>query len=96
MAIPKQPAFEEAEYERRLERVQRAMAERRLDALLLFSPHNVFYLSGMDTENLVDHQCLVVPAAGEPALVISEFEKARYENSCWLQQLKTYTFEDPH
>ena len=96
MAIPKQPAFEQAEYERRLEQVQRAMAQRRLDAMVLFSPHNIFYLSGMDSENLVDYQCLVVPAAGEPTLVIFGFEKARYENSCWLRQVETYTsFEDP-
>ena len=96
MAIPKQPAFEEAEYERRLEQVQRAMAQRRLDAMVLFSPHNIFYLSGMDSENLFDYQCLVVPAAGEPTLVIFDFERARCENSCPLRQVETYTsFEDP-
>lgn len=96
MAIPKQPAFEEAEYARRLEQVQRVMARRRLDVLLLFSPHNIFYLSGMDSENLFDYQCLVVPATDEPTLVIFDFENARFENSCWLQRVETYTsFEDP-
>jgi Xaa-Pro dipeptidase len=96
MAIPRQPAFEPREYQRRLENVQRTMARRRLDVLLLFGPHNICYLSGMDSENLFDFQCLIVPASGEPTMVIFEFEMGRYENSCSVTQVKTYdAFEDP-
>src|SRR5437588_608829 len=54
MTIPHEPAFEAAEYGARLAAVRRGMAERELDALLVFGPHNVFYLSGMDSENLFD------------------------------------------
>ena len=96
MPIPREPAFEVAEYRRRLERVHRSMASRSLDALVLFSPHNVFYLSGMDTENLSDYQCLLVPAGGDPILVTSHFEEARAANSCWHRGQVFYgPYEDP-
>ena len=96
MSIPKEPAFDEAEYRCRLQRVQTSMAEKGLDALLLFSPHNVFYLSGMDSENLFDYQCLLVLPDSDPVLIISHFEKACSENSCWLESVRVYgPFEDP-
>ncbi len=96
MSIPREPAFDDTEYRRRLERVQTSMADRGLDAVLLFSPHNVFYLSGMDSENLFDYQCLLVPRDRDPVLIISHFEKACSENSCWLEVVRVYgPFEDP-
>ena len=96
MSIPREPAFEVAEYRRRLQQVQTAMTEKEWDLLLLFSPHNVFYLSGMDSENLFDYQCLLVPQDRDPVLIISHFEEARSENSCWLDTVRVYgPFEDP-
>src|SRR6266540_208116 len=96
MTIPKELAFEEAKYEARLERVQRAMRAAGFDALLLFGPHNIYYLSGMDSENLFDFQSLVVPVNGEPIFVVLDFELARYENSCWVRKTKVYgAFDDP-
>jgi Xaa-Pro dipeptidase len=95
MSIPRHLVFEEAEYEQRLERVQRTMVKHGMNTMLLFSPHNIFYLSGMDSENLFDYQCLLVPAHGEPVLVILDFELARFENSAWVRQVETYSaFED--
>ena len=79
-----------------LARVHESMDSRSLDALVLFSPHNVFYLSGMDTENLSDYQCLLVPAGDDPILVTSHFEEARAANSCWHRGQVFYgPFEDP-
>jgi Xaa-Pro dipeptidase len=96
MPIPHEPAFERSEYDARLAMVRRGMAERSLDGLLLFSPHNVFYLSGMDSENLFDFQCLIVPADGEPVLVILDFEEARAANSVGAGRSVSYhAFDDP-
>lgn len=96
MAIPKQLAFETEEYERRLDAVQHEMDSRGVRLLLLFSPHSIYYLSGMDSENLFDFQCLLVPQSGEPALVLYDFELARYENSAWVKDVRTYgSFDDP-
>ena len=96
MAIPHEPAFDATEYAARLRTVRGGMAERDIDGLLLFSPHNVFYLSGMDSENLFDFQCLIVPAEGEPVLVILDFEEARAANSVGAGRTVSYhAFDDP-
>jgi Xaa-Pro dipeptidase len=96
MPIVRQPAFAPEEYRRRLERVRAVMAKRSLDGLVLVGPHNVNYLSGMDSENLFDFQALIVPLAGEPDLVIFDFELGRAEASSWLGRPSVYTsFEDP-
>ena len=96
MPIPHEPAFQPAEFAARLATVRRGMAERDLDGLMLFSPHNIFYLSGMDSENLFDFQCLIVPAAGEPVLVILDFEEARAANSVGAGRTVSYhAFDDP-
>lgn len=98
MAIPHEPAFDAAEYAQRLATVRRGMAERGLDGLLVFAPHNVFYLCGMDSENLFDFQCLIVPAdaATEPVLVILDFEEARAANSVGAGRTVSYrAFDDP-
>lgn len=96
MTIPHNPPFSVDEYENRLARTQQALSDRGLDGILVFSPHNVLYLTGFDTENLFDYQCLVVPADGEPALVIFDFELGRWEASAWLRRVRAYTsFEDP-
>lgn len=96
MAIPHEPAFPRAEFERRVAATQRSLADRGLDALLLFGPHNVFYLSGMDSENLFDFQCLIVGRDGEPVLVILDFEEARAANTVAFGQPVSYhAFDDP-
>ena len=96
MAILRQPAFARAEYERRLDRVRIEMTRRNLDALILVGPHNINYLSGMDTENLFDFQSLIIPLSGDPKLVILDFELGRAEASTWLDAPVAYSsFEDP-
>lgn len=96
MAIPHEPAFPQAEFERRVAAAQRSLADRGLDALLLFGPHNVFYLSGIDSENLFDFQCLIVGREGTPTLVILDFEEARAANSVGYGTPVSYhAFDDP-
>jgi Xaa-Pro dipeptidase len=98
MTIPHEPVFEPSEYARRLALVRAGMADRGLDGLLVFSPHNVFYLCGMDSENLFDFQCLIVPASAslDPVLVILDFEEARAANSVGAGRTVSYhAFDDP-
>ncbi len=68
-----------------------------VDLLVTFSPHNVFYLTGMDSENLFDYQCAVLGSDMDaPMLVIFEFELARAENSVAVDDIRSYgTFDDP-
>jgi Xaa-Pro dipeptidase len=84
MSMRREPTFAEAEYRRRLAAVHARMAQRGLDGILLFGPHNINYLTGMDSENLFDPQACVVAAGADPVLVILDFERGRFDNSAWL------------
>ena len=90
MHVEKQLAFSCDEFERRLTEVRDAAAARGLDALLLFSPSNVYYLCGFFSVNLWDFQCLIVPLSSDPVLVIREFETGRFHASCMLREPWTY------
>ena len=97
MTIPRQPAFGLAEFRRRWEGVRGEMEEAGVDILVTFGPHNVFYLTGMDSENLFDYQCAIISADRDaPVLVIFEFELARAENSALVDDIRSYgPFDDP-
>ena len=94
--IPKELAFEVAEYRDRLAAVRRQMTARRLDALVLFGPHNLCYVSGLDNDNLSDVQALVIPLDRDPILVLFWFEAGRAENSSWISEVQLYReIDDP-
>ena len=61
--------FPEEEYDARLKRVRQAMAERSLDGMLISSPENIYYLTGLNYLGYFAYQLLVVPLTGAPALV---------------------------
>ena len=96
MTIPRELAFTVEEYRGRVARVQARMAARGLDAIVLFGPHNIAYLTGMDSENLFDPQACIVAAQGDPILVILDFELGRCMNSSWIEKPVIYgQFDDP-
>ena len=64
-----QRPFTETEYADRLRRVRRVMAERQLDGMLISSPENIYYLTGLNYLGYFAYQLLVVPLDGKPALV---------------------------
>jgi Xaa-Pro dipeptidase len=78
MNVRREVTFEAAEFAARRQKVQAMMAERGIDTLLLHSPANIYYLSGHYTLNIWDYQCLVVPAAGQPTMVLWHFEEGRF------------------
>ena len=57
--------FHRDEYRARVERTLVALAERELDAILLFAPESHYYLCGYDTFGFALFQCLVLTADGE-------------------------------
>jgi len=94
MAIPRELAFAPSEFEARLAAVRRNMLDRELDVLILLSPANINYVSGMDNQNVSDFQCLIVPLDGPSTLILPWFEQGRAENSCWLRDIVTHRAED--
>lgn len=92
----RRPTFSTGEYERRLVRTRQEMAERRLDAVVIGSPENIYYLTGYQTLGYFAYQTLVVPLDAEPCLVVRYGERSNVLERSWLQSMETYSDgEDP-
>lgn len=95
-SFPKERAFTEAEYARRLKLIRESMDHAGLEVLLLFDPSNICYLAGHHSMNLWDYQCLIVPLDSNPCMVLWHFETGRFQASSWLEHAETFqTHEDP-
>ena len=88
-------AFEKAEYNARLARLRKAMAEKGLDLLLTSGPENIFYLTGQQTPGYYTFQCLGIPAQGEPFLVMRSLETMNARLKSVLTDIEGYG-DDAH
>jgi Xaa-Pro dipeptidase len=61
--------FERSEFDARRDRLVIEMAEKKLDALLLFAQESMYWLTGYDTFGFCFFQCLVVKADGSMILM---------------------------
>lgn len=77
MTVPMihEPWFDRAEYTDRLARVQAALKERGLDALIAFQPETVTWITGFFTRGYGSFQLAIVPSEGEPTLVCRDVEE---------------------
>ena len=71
--------FHQAEYEQRLDKLRRLMAERDLDACLISAPENIFYLSGLSHQGFFAYHLLIVPRNGRMALICRAMERVTVE-----------------
>jgi len=69
-----EPWFSAAEYRSRLARLQDGMAEQGLDAIVLFQPESVTWLTGFFTRGYGSFNFVLVPRAGEPRSFIRNVE----------------------
>ena len=72
--------FSRDEFDARRDRLVVEMAERKLDALLLFAQESMYWLTGYDTFGFCFFQCLVVKADGEMRLLTrsADLRQARH------------------
>jgi len=68
--------FPPEEFERRVGAVRRMMSVEGLDALLVSTPENLYYLTGLDHMGYFAYQMLILPISGVPALVTRAMEAA--------------------
>jgi Xaa-Pro dipeptidase len=88
--------FETEEFRSRLARVHARMADLSLDALVIHSPENMYYLAGYETAGYYRYLCLIVPTGSEPLLVTRVTEDADARAHAWFGRTTTYTdFDDP-
>jgi Xaa-Pro aminopeptidase len=86
-------AFPRAEYELRHRKLQAEMAARSLDAVLVTAKENVVYFSGLETVGWDSKHRplgLVVPADGEPVLVIPESLAFVAEATSWVRDVRLW------
>ena len=88
--MTKDLSFEVVEFRERVRSVQMRMDAEGMDALLVHTPENIYYLSGHQTPGYYAYQCLVVPAAGEPTLLTRMGEHANARAYSWLSSIATY------
>lgn len=84
--------FSPEEYAARLERIRRSMAERGLDGMLISSPENIYYLTGLSYLGFFAYQLLVVPLDGEPALITRAMEHATIRDK--VPDVRHVTYSD--
>jgi Xaa-Pro dipeptidase len=80
--------FTDDELSRRLSAVRARMADRALDLLLLSTPENIFYLTGLDHWGYFAPHLLVVPPEGAMTLITRSMERVVVAN-----QVRNAAFE---
>lgn len=79
--------FPRDEHMARQDRLRKALADAGMDAMLVFSPESLFWLTGYDSGGFVFFQCAVVTADGRPIILLTRRPDL-------LQARQTSTIED--
>src|SRR5436190_20842592 len=86
-------AFPRGEYEARHQKLQAEMAAREIDAVLVTGKENVVYFAGLETVGWDSKHRplgLVLPADGEPVLVIPESLAYVAEATSWVSDVRLW------
>jgi ectoine hydrolase len=79
------PAFETAEYRRRIRLAKERMAKAGIDVLLVTSPENMNYLTGYDGWSFYTHQIVALAQdAEEPVLILRKMDVACAIFTVWI------------
>jgi Xaa-Pro dipeptidase len=95
-------AFPVAEFQGRVERVQKAMADRGLDALLVTRPQNVYYLTGFRSmgtglaAGMGNIHAALVPLSGTPVVFVRALETRTAAKYCWTEVEPYRDYEDAY
>ncbi len=84
--------FPKDELDRRINRVKAALAEQDLDGVVIASPENIYYLTGMDHWGFFAAHVLVVNRDGEMALACRAMEKITFDNQ--VRNARFYGHQD--
>lgn len=83
--------FERNEYASRMERLQEAMRERKLDAVLLFSQESMYWLTGYDTFGFCFFQSLVVKSDGSMVLLTRSADLRQARHTSIIENIVVWT-----
>lgn len=94
MASPKDLPFSVEEFQHRLVSVRGEMKRRELDALLLFNPENIYYLTGYASLSYFVYQSLLVTHDGAPCMIGRRLVEKTYRESTWSEAIRPYADTD--
>lgn len=83
-------AFPEAEFAARQSAARAAIAAAGHDALIVTAPEAIYWLTGRQTAGYFAFQAFVLPADGEPALLVRQLELAGAAANTWLDEIHAY------
>lgn len=86
--------FSMAEYESRLGKLRAEIDRRALDAIIVTTPENIFYLTGYQTPGYYYFQALVVPLEGEAFMVVRLLEDTNVQTRTWVEYSRPYSDTD--
>jgi Xaa-Pro dipeptidase len=78
------------EFERRLQALQRSMAARKLDGMLLFQQESLYWLTGYDTFGFCFFQCLIVRADGRMALLTRSADLRQAQITSTIKDIRVW------
>lgn len=90
MRTPANLYFSLEEYSDRLHALKARMEDRGIDALLIHTPENIYYLSGYQTPGYYWYMALVVPLEGEPVLIPPPHEESLVAQFTWVEEYRLY------
>ena len=76
--------FPMSEFEDRLKKVRAVIRDKNLDAVMLTTPENIFYMSGYQTLGYWYFQALVIPLEEEPFMVLRGLEQPNIDARTYL------------
>ena len=86
--------FDRAEYDARRDRLMIEMAEKKLDAVLLFAQESMYWLTGYDTFGFCFFQCLVVKADGSMLLLTRSADLRQARHTSTIENIVLWTDRD--
>ena len=83
--------FERSEFDARRDRLMIEMADKKLDALLLFAQESMYWLTGYDTFGFCFFQCLVVKADGSMVLLTRSADLRQARHTSTIENIVVWT-----
>jgi Xaa-Pro dipeptidase len=85
--------FPDREFEERMKHVRHKMVERKIDAVIITNPENIYYLTGLSHQGYFAYTSLLLSLEREPILIIRAMEKA-IVNDMVVPAVKCYPYSD--
>ncbi len=86
--------FEQTEFDARRDRLVIEMAQKKLDAMLLFAQESMYWLTGYDTFGFCFFQCLVVKADGSMVLMTRSADLRQARHTSTIENIVVWTDRD--